>query len=275
MSKRLAYLTAACVLVGAGFVLGNRQSDDAGAAAGPARTAQLPAGRLVDLTHPFNRRTIYWPTATGFKLKRVAEGHTEGGYFYAASDFEAAEHGGTHLDAPYHFARRGRQADQIPVGDLVANGIMVDVSQRALADRDYRIGIADFQAWESANGPIPPDSSVLLRTGYDQYWPDRRRYLGTAQRGQRAVPGLHPDAARWLVNERRVNAVGLDTASIDYGQSKKFESHRILGAANVPVFENLENLDQLPPSRFTVMALPMKIDRGTGGPLRAVALVWG
>jgi kynurenine formamidase len=280
MRKLLAYLAAACVLVGAGFVLGGRQSHDAGAAAGPAKAAQFPAGRLVDLTHPFNRRTIYWPTATGFKLKRVAEGHTDGGYFYAASNFEAAEHGGTHLDAPYHFARRGRQADQIPVGDLVANGIMVDVSQRALADRDYQVGIADFQAWESANGPIPPDSSVLLRTGYDQYWPDRRRYLGTAQRGQRAVPklhfpGLHPDAARWLVNERRVNAVGLDTASIDYGQSTRFQSHRILGAANVPVFENLENLDQLPPSRFTVMALPMKIDRGTGGPLRAVALVWG
>lgn len=277
MIKRLAFLAAACILLGAGFVLGSRQSGDADAA--PRVTAaQPPSGRLVDLTHPFNNRTIYWPTAKGFRLKRVSEGQTEGGYFYAASDFESAEHGGTHLDAPYHFARRGRQSDQIPVEDLVAEGVTVDVSRAAQANRDYRVSVDDLVGWERANGQIPPDATVLLRTGYDRFWPDRRRYLGTAQRGEKAVPklhfpGLHPDAARWLVRERRVNAVGLDTASIDYGQSKGFEAHRILGAANVPVLENLDDLGRLPARNFTLMALPMKIDRGTGGPLRAVALI--
>lgn len=275
MTRRLAYLALACLLVGAGFLLGSRRSHDAGAA---SAAVQPPAGRLVDLTHPFNRRTVYWPTARGFRLKRVAEGRTEGGYFYAASDFEAAEHGGTHLDAPYHFSRSGRQADEIPVGDLVADGVMVDVSRPALRQRDYRVTVDDLVGWERANGPIPQDATVLLRTGYDRFWPNRRRYLGTARRGEKAVPrlhfpGLHSDAARWLVRERKVNAVGLDTASIDYGQSTGFEAHRILGAANVPVLENLENLDRLPPMNFTVMALPMKIDRGTGGPLRAVALI--
>jgi len=86
-------------------------------------------------------------------------------------------------------------------------------------------------------------------------------------------PGLHPDAARWLVRQRDVKAVGLDTASIDYGQSKLFESHQVFGAANVPVFENVANLDRLPRRNLSVIALPMKIDGGSGGPLRAMAIV--
>jgi kynurenine formamidase len=269
-------ICAAAALLAAGGIIGW-----AGSAVGTDTQApaamQLPKGKLIDLSHPFNERTIYWPTAATFKLEQVAEGETEQGYYYAANNFSAAEHGGTHLDAPVHFARGGDKADEIPLRRLVGRGVVVDVTKRALADRDYLVSVADLTAHERRHGRIGRGAIVLLRTGYERYWPDRERYLGTAELGEQAVPklhfpGLHPDAARWLVR-RGIRAVGLDTASIDYGQSKLFESHRVLGAADVPVFENLANLRRLPRKNFLVIALPMKIDGGSGGPLRAIAIL--
>ena len=273
-------IRAICVaagLVAAGVIIGWAGSAGGRETASPA-AIDVPGGRLVDLSHAFNRRTIYWPTAKRFRLEKVAEGETEQGYFYAANNFEAAEHGGTHLDAPVHFARNGDKAHEIPLRRLVGAAVVVNVSRAALADRDYRVTRADFAAHERRHGRIPRRAIVLLRTGYSRFWPDRERYLGTAERGEQAVPklhfpGLHPRGARWLVRRRAVRAVGIDTASIDYGQSKLFRSHRILGAANVPVFENLANLGRLPARGSLVIALPMKITGGSGGPLRAMAIV--
>jgi kynurenine formamidase len=243
-----------------------------------APRADLAGDRLVDLSHSFNRRTIYWPTARRFRLTQVAHGEDEGGWHYAANDFEAAEHGGTHLDAPIHFARKGDTAEDVPLRRLVGRAVNVDVRAPAAADRDHLISVADLQAFEAAQGRIPRGTIVLLRTGWSRHWPDARRYLGTAERGARAVPKLHfpglsEDAARWLVSQRRVRAVGIDTASIDRGQSVAFEAHRVLAAAQVPVFENLDGLERLPAEGFHVVALPMKIEGGTGGPLRAMAVV--
>lgn len=247
--------------------------------AAAAAVAAPLAGTVVDLTHPFEADTIYWPTDTeGFVLETVFQGMTEQGYYYAAHRFRAAEHGGTHLDAPIHFAAGKWTADEIPVERLIGPGIVVDASGKAAADRDYLVSVADFAAWEGEHGRIPDGAIVLLRTGYGRFWPDRERYLGTARRGPEAVaelhfPGLDPAAARWLVAERAIGAIGLDTPSIDRGQSKLFESHRALFAANIPAFENVAHLDRLPAAGFTVVALPMKIAGGSGGPLRIVALV--
>ena len=244
----------------------------------PAATVDLAGDRLVDLSHAFNRRTIYWPTAQQFRLTKVADGETEGGWHYAANNFRAAEHGGTHLDAPIHFARDGNSADEIPLRKLAGAAVNVDVRAKANADRDYLVSVADLEAFEATHGRIAADTIVLLRTGWARHWPDARRYMGTADRGADAVPNLHfpglsEAAARWLVEQRRIKAVGIDTASIDRGQSTALEAHRVLGAAQVPVFENVANLDRLPAKGFHVIALPMKIEGGSGGPLRALALV--
>jgi kynurenine formamidase len=240
-----------------------------------AAAPQVPK-RLVDLTHAFGADTIYWPTAGGFTLEQVAHGKTEKGFFYAANQFCSAEHGGTHLDAPIHFFEGRRTADQIPVEQLIGKGVRVDVSARCAQDRDHRVSVADLVAFEIRNGRIPPGSIVLLQTGWAARWPDRASYLGTARTGPDAVaelhfPGLHPEAARWLVRDRAVKAVGIDTASIDHGPSTLFESHVVLTEANVPVFENVASLERLPETGFVVAALPMKIRGGSGGPLRIVA----
>ena len=156
--------------------------------------------------------------------------------------------------------------------------MVVDVTGVSASQPDYRVTIDDFTAWERTNGELPAASIVLIRTGYSRFWPDAARYLGTAERGEAAVaklhfPGLHPDAAKWLAETRRVKAVGLDTASIDYGQSTMYETHRILYERDVPAFENLASLDRLPPRGAFIVALPMKIKGGTGAPLRAMAIV--
>jgi kynurenine formamidase len=244
----------------------------------PAMPPSLPPGDLVDLSHPFDSETIFWPTADPFQLETVADGVTDLGYYYAANTFRTAEHGGTHVDAPIHFAEGRQTIDEIPLERLVARAIVVDVTEQAAGSPDYQVSVDDLVLWERTHGDIVADTIVLIRTGYSQYWPDAARYLGTAARGPDAVaelhfPGLHPDAARWLAEVRRIAAVGIDTASIDFGQSTLFESHRRLFAQDVPAFENLANLDRLPATGALVVALPMKIAGGSGAPLRAVAIV--
>ena len=272
-----SFVVAVAVAAGVAGLAAGQVDELSGQDRAPARV-DLARDRLVDLSHAFNRRTIYWPTARRFKLTQVAEGETEGGWHYAANDFEAAEHGGTHLDAPVHFARGGDTSEEVPLRKVVGPAVTVDVRARAAADRDHLVSVADLEAFEAASGRIPRGTMVLLRTGWSRFWPDARRYLGTAERGARAVPKLHfpglsEEAARWLVTQRRVRAVGIDTASIDRGQSTAFEAHRVLAAAQVPVFENLNGLERLPAEGFHVVALPMKIEGGTGGPLRAMAIV--
>jgi kynurenine formamidase len=244
----------------------------------PADNARRPAGTPIDLSHDYSDQTVFWPTAEGFKLDKVADGVTAQGYYYAANDFSTSEHGGTHIDAPVHFAKGRRSVDQIPLDQLIGAAIVVDVTAAAASQPDYRVTTEDFTAWERTNGEIPSGAIVLIRTGYSRFWPDASRYLGTAERGAGAVaklhfPGLHPDAARWLAESRRVKAVGLDTASIDYGQSTMYESHRVLFERDIPAFENLTNLDRLPATGAFVVALPMKIKGGSGAPLRAVAFL--
>ncbi len=234
--------------------------------------------RIVDLSHSYDEATIFWPTEEGFVLERGTAGVTEAGYWYAAHRFRTPEHGGTHIDAPIHFAKGGHTVDEIPLDRLIGPAIVVDVTDACATDADHQVSVAELAKWEAQYGRIPSGTIVLLRTGFERFWPDRLRYLGTDERGAAAVPklhfpGLHPDAARWLAHERRIHAVGLDTASIDHGPSKRFETHQILSRANVPAFENLTNLRGLPARGFDVVALPMKIRDGTGGPLRAVALV--
>jgi len=236
-------------------------------------------GDIIDLSHDFSNETIYWVTAEEFDLEKVWNGPTDAGFYYSANNFSGAEHGGTHIDAPIHFAENHQSVNEIPLEKLIGHAIKVDVSEKALKDRDYLISVEDLKNWESSQSmQIPDGSIVLLQTGYSKFYPDKKTYLGTDERGPEAVkllhfPGLSPNAAQWLVDERNINAIGLDTPSIDYGQSTGFESHVILLGKNIPAFENLTNLDQLPKNNFIVIALPMKIKDGSGGPLRIVAIV--
>lgn len=238
--------------------------------------AGIAADRIVDLSHPFDEQTIYWPTAAPFRLTHDFKGTTEAGYFYASNSLCASEHGGTHLDAPYHFSEGGRTTDQIRLRALIAPAFVIDVRAACAADPDHAIGVDEVRAFEAEHGPVPEGAIAILFTGWGERWPDRRRYLGDDTPGDASrlrFPGLSPEASSYLAGERRVVGVGIDTASIDPGNSKDFQAHRVLAAANVYNLENLAAVDRLPPKGATIVALPMKIAGGTGGPVRVIAIL--
>lgn len=243
----------------------------------PSLADRLANGTWVDLTYAFDSTTIYWPTAEPFHLTVVSARRLPAGYYYAANNLSAAEHGGTHLDAPVHFVEKKRTTDQIPLEQLMGPAVVIDVSRQADSSADFRVHQSDITDWEAAHGAMPEGAIVLFRTGWGSRWPDRARYLGTTKVGAAGVaelrfPGLDLDAARALVR-RKVKAVGIDTPSIDYGRSTAFTVHRRLFASNIPAFENVAQLDKLPTTGAFVIALPMKIGGGSGGPLRIVALL--
>lgn len=237
----------------------------------------LLSNRLVDLTHALNAQTIYWPTSpTTFKLDRLSYGKTDGGWFYSANVFSAPEHGGTHLDAPIHFGEGKQTSDKIPLEHLVGRAVVIDISQKAASNADYRLSRDDVLAFEKRYGRIRSGSIVLLRTDYSKRWPDKKRYLGDDTPGEVSrlhFPSFSEESARLLIEQRGVKALGVDVASIDYGQSKDFIVHRVAAERNVPGLENLTNLDQLPPTGAQVIALPIKIEGGSGGPARVIALI--
>lgn len=267
---RAAVATVLCV-----SVLACERGGSASVSAAPA--LDLVRLRMVDLTHAYNAQTIYWPNSpTTFALESQAKGPTPGGWFYSANRFSSPEHGGTHLDAPVHFSEQGQSSEQIPLSQLIAPAVVIDIRDKVAQAPDYLLTRDDVLAFEQAHGTIAAGSIVLLRTGWSSRWPDRKAYLGDDEPGRTDrlhFPSYGAEAARLLVEERQVALLGADVASIDGGQSQDFQVHRIAAAKNVPGLENLTNLDSLPPTGAFVLALPMKIEGGSGGPLRAVGLV--
>lgn len=245
-------------------------------AAFPA-SVDLASARVVDLTWSFDEKTIYWPNApTGFVKKVDAFGKTPGGWFYSSNTICTPEHGGTHFDAPVHFGEGKPSTAEVPVRQLVGPAVVLDVAAKAAADRDYRLAVADVAAWEARNGRVPRGAIVVLRTGWGARYPDRRRYLGDDTPGKTTdlhFPSYGLEAARFLVDERGVGVIGVDTASIDYGPSADFLVHQLAASRGVAGLENLANLGDLPEVGAFLVALPMKIAGGSGGPLRVVAIL--
>jgi kynurenine formamidase len=232
--------------------------------------------KLVDLTYPFSEETLYWPTAKPFQLDKVSEGRTPAGYWYSSYNYSGSEHVGTHLDAPFHFAEGKWTTEQIPLSQTIGAAAVIDVRRKSEKNPDYLFAVEDIRAWEKTHGRLPAGAIVLVHSGWGKYWGDRRRYFGTEEPGNDRdlhFPGLSREAAAFLVKERRVKAVGIDTPSIDHGPSREFLAHQILGSANVPIFENIAHPELIPPKGATIFAIPMKIKGGSGAPLRIFGLL--
>ncbi len=279
-THKLLLAFAAAVLVAGVVLLWNQTSHapEPGVVKAPNQSTESPKideAKLVDLTYPFDDKTVYWPTAKPFEWQKESWGKSAGGYWYTAARYSASEHGGTHLDAPIHFGEGKQAADEIPLTRLVGPAIVIDIAAACSGNADYQLSAADIAAWETAHGKIPGESIVLVRTGWGKFWPDKKKYLGTDAPGDTAnlhFPGISREAAE-LLAQRKIEAIGIDTASIDHGQTKDFITHQVLNGANVYGLENVANLDRLPAKGATLIALPMKIKGGTGAPARIVALL--
>jgi kynurenine formamidase len=236
----------------------------------------VDGSKAVDLTYTFDEKTIYWPTSPGFHWEKTQWGKAPGGYFYSSANYGANEHGGTHLDSPIHFAEGGISTEQIPVSKLIVPAAVVDIAAACARNADYRLTVADIQAFERKHGRIANGTVLLVRTGWGRFWPDKKKYLGSDKPGDVAnlhFPGVSREAAEFLVKQRSLVGLGIDTASIDYGQSKDFIVHRVLYGAGLYGLENVANLEKVPAKGATLIALPMKIKGGTGGPARIVAIL--
>ena len=247
---------------------------------GPLHAFDLADYRMVDLSHAYGEHTLYWPTSpTAFQKKTLAygmTGDTADSYFYSAYTVSTPEHGGTHIDAPVHFAEGGLSTEQIALDKLIAPAVVIDISAKAAEDRNYRLSAKDVLDFEENYELIAAGSIVLVRTDWSRHWPDAMAYLGDDTPGDASnlqFPGIGEDATRLLTEDRKVAMIGIDTASIDYGKSQDFMAHRIGAAQGVANLENLTKLAELPPVGSVVMALPMKVEGGSGGPVRVVALV--
>jgi kynurenine formamidase len=244
-------------------------------ASGAASCQPIDRSKVIDLTYSFNEKTVYWPNAKGFHYEKDMWKTVPGGYWYAAGNFSAAEHGGTHFDSPIHFGKGKATTEQIPVSRLVGPAVVIDVSAACAKDRDYRATVRDLLEWEKQYGRIGPGTIVLFRTGWGKYWPDRKQYLGCDMPGDVEhlhFPGLSKALAKALV-ERRVDGAGIDTASLDYGPTRDFIVHRVLDGASIYGLENIAGIERLPSRGATLIALPMKIEGGTGGPARVIAIL--
>jgi kynurenine formamidase len=243
----------------------------------PIAALELADYRMVDLSHAYGEDTLYWPTSpTAFDKETLAYGDSGDGYFYSAYTVCTPEHGGTHIDAPVHFDQDGLSTEQIELNRLIAPAVVIDVSAQAAADRNYRVSIADIENFEDLHGAISAGSIVLVRTNWSRHWPDAMAYLGDNTPGDASklqFPGFGAEATRLLTEDRGVAMIGIDTASVDYGKSQDFIVHRIAAAQGVSNLENLTNLAELPAVGSVILALPMKIEGGSGGPVRVVALI--
>lgn len=236
----------------------------------------IDTSKVIDLTYSFDDSTIYWPTAKSFEWQKESWGISPRGYWYASARYAASEHGGTHIDSPIHFGKDHATTDEIPLSRLIGPTVVIDISIGCEKDPDYRLSVADVVSWEKKHGPIREGVIVLVRTGWGKFWPDKKRYLGSDTPGDTVhlhFPGISREAAEFLVTRRTIIGVGIDTASLDHGPSKDFIAHQIINGANIYGLENVANLEKVPATGATLIALPMKIKGGTGGPTRIVALL--
>jgi kynurenine formamidase len=237
------------------------------------RTIQQGATKIIDLSYSLDEHSPFWPDQSGecpFHATTVATREHDG---YFVRTLQLPEHFGTHLDAPRHFDPRGKSVDELAVQDLMLQSAVVDVRVAVGADPDYRLSVQDLQQWENAYGPLPSGGAVLILTGWGARWPSQERYLNQDPNGAKHFPGFSVEAAQYLLDIARPKAIGIDTISIDYGLSQKFEVHELTMYAGLYHLESLANLEQLPAKGALLIALPMKLCGGSGCPTRVLALL--
>lgn len=257
-------------LLGLPFLPGCADSDDSPVAS----VADLFADDIdvVDLTHAVSADAPFWPgpAASPF-VHDTLSAHDDGAPRMAA--YAVPEHFGTHFDAPVHGGMGLSSVDQVPITELFGPAVVVDVSDQAAANPDYAASRADVEAWEADHGPIPSGAIVLLRSGWAQRWTQGDAYYGPDQDGRLHFPGFAPEAADFLVTERDIAGIGVDTGSVDPGNAAGFPVHGIVNGSGRFHLENLADLSALPESGAYLIVAPIKIEGGSGGQVRVFAVI--
>ena len=230
--------------------------------------------RIVNLSHSLHPAIPQWPGDPPVELQPVADWDTDG---YFLRRFTMGEHSGTHANAPAAFHPGGLGIDAYPPAALVAPAVVIDARPAAAADPDYTLAVVDIMAWEQQHGSIPAGSVVLLFTGWQDKWDNPAAYLGLTAPGVepagRHFPGFSLAAARWLLEQRAIAGIGIDTAGVDGGQDDSFAVNRLLLTQPRIVLENLGNLHPLPPVGVTLVIGVLPLVGGSGSPASVLAFL--
>jgi kynurenine formamidase len=232
----------------------------------------IPGGktRVIDLSYAINDKLVPWPGDEKWFEAKMNATVEKNGYF--TRSFWMLEHYGTHLDAPAHFPPGTATVDQIPATKFFGPAVVLDVRAEAAKDADYRLPATKIEDWERAHGRVPRGAIVLLRTGWAARWPDVQRYRNQDHQGKMHFPGFSAEAAKALV-ERGVSGLGCDTFSVDYGASEDFSVHHVVLGAGLYQLENLSDLSEVPETGAFLVVAPIKLEGGSGGPVRVFALL--
>jgi kynurenine formamidase len=226
--------------------------------------------RVVDLTYAVNDKGVPWPGDDRWFEAKVNASVEKQGYF--TRSFWMLEHYGTHLDAPAHFPPGKTTVDQIPVKRLFGPAVVLDVRAEADRDADYRLSVGCVEGWEKEHGRIPAGAIVLMRTGWSTRWPDVKRYRNQDAQGRMHFPGFSVEAVKLLI-ERKASGLGIDTLSVDYGPSADFPVHHLGLGADIYNLENLADLSDVPEAGASLIVAPIKLEGGSGGPVRVFAVM--
>jgi len=232
----------------------------------------IPGGKthVLDLSYAINDKLVPWPGDEKYFEAKINATIEKNGYF--TRSFWMLEHYGTHLDAPAHFPPGQATIDQIPANKFFGPAVLLDVRDEAAKDADYRLPVSQIEKWEHAHGRIPPGAIVLLRTGWASRWPDARRYRNQDKQGKMHFPGFSTEAAKILI-DRSISGLGCDTLSVDYGASEDFSVHHLALGAGLYHLENLPDLSKVPEAGAFLVVAPIKLEGGSGGPVRVFALL--
>jgi kynurenine formamidase len=226
--------------------------------------------RLIDLSYAINDKLVPWPGDEKWFEAKVNATVEKNGYF--TRSFWMLEHYGTHLDAPIHFPPGKTTVDQIPAKQFFGPAVVLDVRSESAKDADYQAPAAAIEAWEKKHGRIAPGSIALLRTGWSSRWPDAAKYRNQDTQGKMHFPGFSAAAAKLLIS-RKVSGIGIDTISADHGASEDFAVHHLVLGAGLYQLENLADLSEVPEAGAFLVVAPIKLEGGSGGPVRVFALV--
>ena len=226
--------------------------------------------RVLDLAYAINDKLVPWPGDQRWFEAKVNASVEKNGYF--TRSFWMLEHYGTHLDAPIHFPPGKTSVDLIPVSRLFGMAAVLDVRAEGAADADYELPVARIDQWENRNGRIPEGAVVLLRTGWASRWSDAQSYRNEDAAGHMHFPGFSVKAVEVLI-ERKVSGIGCDTMSVDCGASEDFAVHHLALGAGLYHLENLSDMSELPESGAFLVVAPIKLEGGSGGPVRVFALL--
>lgn len=234
---------------------------------------QLAAGQLktIDLSHVINSKTPdFFGDKDVYHFSHATKVREDG---YSTGTFQTPEHFGTHVDAPVHFVKGAATIDKIQAKRLILPAVVIDVRQQVEKNPDFELTVPVIQEWEKQNAKIPPNAAVLLLTGWSQRWDSASKYRNPDPSEQMHFPSYSAEGAAFLIEARRATAIGVDTLSIDPGDSKTYPVHKIAGSHDVYIMENLNNLDQLPARGIVLFCGVPALEDGTGCFARVLALV--